>query len=204
MQSILVLGAGGHGKVVADILQCQGYIVLGLLDDDSTKWGMSQLGLPILSDIEGYRNYPGSGLVMGIGANRIRRAIVERLGECVNPLWQPAIHPRATVASSAYIAPGSVVSAGAVINVDVRIDIHTIINTGATVDHDCVIEPYAHVAPGANLAGDVHVCEGALIGVGASVIPGCRIGKWATIGAGAVVVRDVPDNVIAKGVPARW
>ena len=201
---MLVLGAGGHGKVVADILLCRGLAVRGFLDDDPAIWGATRLGLPVLGAIESYAGYAPDGLVMGIGANHIRRQVAERLGAAATPLWRNAIHPQATVAASARLGRGVMIAAGAVVNPDSALGDHVIINTGATVDHDCTLGAYVHLAPGGHLAGGVRIGAGTLIGVGASVAPQRSVGEWATVGAGAVVVRDIPDRVIAKGVPARW
>ncbi len=201
---ILVLGAGGHGKVVADILMSQGLLVIGFLDDDPTFWGQIRLDLPVLGAIDTYASYTPDGLVMGVGDNKTRRRVVERLGAQASPLWMQAVHPRAIVARSVRLGQDVVIAAGAVINPDAAVGDHVIVNTGATVDHDCIVDDYAHIAPGAHLSGDVRVGEGVLVGIGGSVAPGKSIGDWAVVGAGAVVVRDVPGGVTAIGVPARW
>ena len=204
MSGLLIVGAGGHARVVADILLCRGLPVLGYVDDDPASWGSVRLGLPVLGSVEAWAEHAPGGLVMGIGDNAARRAVVGRLGERAGELWRSAVHPDATVAASARLGRGVVIAARAVVNPDALIGDHAIINTGATVDHDCRLGAYCHVAPGANLAGGVEVGEGALIGVGAAVIPYLSVGRWATVGAGAVVVRDVPDGVTATGAPARW
>ena len=204
MSGLLVLGAGGHGKVVADILQCAGFTVTGFLDDDPERWDTSCLGLPVLGAIDTYADHDPDGLVLGVGSNRARQLIVDRLGAQADPLWINAIHPRAIIADSVHFKRGIAVMAGAIINPDTVISDHVIINTGATVDHDCIIGDYVHIAPGVHLAGGVKIGEGTFIGIGAAVIPYLSIGKWVTVGAGAAVVHAVPDGVTAKGVPARW
>jgi sugar O-acyltransferase (sialic acid O-acetyltransferase NeuD family) len=201
---VLVIGAGGHAKVVADILESYGIPVLGFLDDDSRLWGEKWHGLSVLGGIDLYAHYQPAGLVLGIGSNEVRQQIAQRLGADAHSLWRCAIHPRAVVAPSAALGQGVVIAAGAIINPDVVLADHIIVNTAASVDHDCVIESFVHIAPGAHLAGNVHVGEGTLIGIGASVIPGKKIGRWSCIAAGAVVTRDIPDSTIAKGIPARW
>jgi len=203
MSGILIIGAGGHGKVVADILLRQSMPVRGFLDDDPTTWGTLRLGLPVLGPIDTFSDYSPEGLAMGIGSNALRQDVVKRLGTLAQELWQSAIHPRAILAPSAKIGRGTVIAAGAIVNPDAVVGEHVIINTGATVDHDCRIGDFAHIAPGVHLAGGVRVGEGSLVGIGGSVIPGCNIGQWTTIGAGAVVVDDIPSHSVAVGVPAR-
>jgi sugar O-acyltransferase (sialic acid O-acetyltransferase NeuD family) len=204
MSGILILGAGGHAKVVADILTCQGRYVIGFLDDDPALWGSSSLGLPILGGTQAYVDYAPDGLVIGIGRNQRRQAVVERLGPDADRLWVNAVHPGAIIASSVRLGKGVAVMAGAIINPEAVIGDHAIINTGATVDHDCQIGAFCHIAPGTHLAGNVRIGEGAIVGIGSSAIPGCVVGDWSVIGAGAVIVRDIPGGVTAKGVPARW
>jgi sugar O-acyltransferase (sialic acid O-acetyltransferase NeuD family) len=204
--SVIILGAGGHAKVVADILELNGMEIAGYLDDDERLHGECLLGYPVLGSIARLDELTPTGLVVGVGSNEVRKRIVERVGPRAAPLWINAIHPRATVAASAEraLGRGVMIAAQAVVNPDARIGDHAIVNTGATVDHDCELGHYVHITPGAHLAGNVTVGEGALLGVGTNVIQGMRVGEWAVVGAGSVVVRDVPAHVTAKGVPARW
>jgi len=203
MSGVLILGAGGHAKVIADILCCQGTPVLGFLDDNPAMWGATRLGLPVLGGIATYREYVPSGVILGIGDIAARRAVVERLGVCARDLWCNAIHPHATIAHSARLGRGVAVMARGVVNPDAILGDHSVVNTGATVDHDCVIGAYAHIGPGAHLAGGIRIGVGALIGVGANITPWLTIGDDAVVGAGSVVVGDVPAYVTVKGVPAR-
>ncbi|MGI8858451.1 MAG: acetyltransferase [Thermomicrobiales bacterium] len=203
MRGILVLGAGGHGKVVADILGCAGEPVLGFLDDDPATWGTTRLGLPVLGGIATYREHMPGGLVLGMGDSAARIAIVEHLGQHARGLWRNAIHPRAIVARSVRIGSGVAVMAGAVVNPDTVLGDHSVINTGATVDHDCIIGAYAHIGPGAHLAGGVRVGRAAFVGIGASVTQCLSIGDGAVVGAGSVVIDAVPAHVTVKGIPAR-
>lgn len=203
MSRILVLGAGGHGKVVADIILASGQDVLGFLDDDPEKHGTHILGRQVLGRIENFTQFEPSGLITGVGDNPTRRAIVERLNTDIHLLWIKAIHPCAVVSSFAEISPGTAIMAGAVVNACAFIGHHAIVNTGATVDHDCHIGNYAHIAPGAKLAGGVTIGDRTLVGIGAVVAPYCAVGEDVVIGAGAVVVRDVPPGVTVVGVPAK-
>jgi sugar O-acyltransferase (sialic acid O-acetyltransferase NeuD family) len=201
---VLILGAGGHGKVVADILLLQNIKAVAFLDDNPDLWGKIYFGLPVLGSIKDFRKHNPRGLVVGIGANEIRKRVVEAIDDDAQSLWMNAIHPNVTLARSSLVGHGVVISSNAVVNPDVVLGNHIIINTAATVDHDCKIEDFAHVAPGAHLAGSIRVEEGVFIGVGASIIPNLTIGRWATIGAGAAVVSSIPAQVTAKGVPAKW
>lgn len=203
MTAYLIVGAGGHAKVVADILLSGGHQVAGFLDDQSDRWGTTWFGLPVLGGVDDWAEYKPEAMVLGIGDNDARRQIVQRLGQAAARLWQNAIHPRATLAGSVRLGHGLIVVAGAVVNPDVELGDHVIVNTGATIDHDCVVGAFAHVSPGVHLSGGVQVGEGAWLGVGSAVIPGRSIGAWSVVGAGAVVIRDIPANSVAVGVPAR-
>ena len=196
-RQVIVLGAGGHAKVVVSTLRAAGYEVLALYDRDPTKAGRELMGVRIRPQEE----VPRCGLaVIGIGGNGTRRRLAEEL-----PLleWLTLVHPAAWVDPGVKLGPGTVVFAGAVVQPDTVIGSHVIVNTGATIDHDCVVGDFAHLAPGVHLAGDVHVGAGSFLGVGAVTIPGTRIGSWTTVGAGGVVVRNLPDGVKAVGVPAK-
>lgn len=192
---IVVIGAGGHAKVLISTLAARGFSIEAVLDDDDTKRDMDAQGSRV-SRIEMERG--GSGII-GIGDNAQRREKARAL----NFEWRTVVHPSAYVHPSARLGRGTVVFAGAVVQPDAVIGDHVIVNTGATIDHDCVIGDYAHLAPGVRLAGSVHVGEGAFLGIGSAVIPGVRIGCWSTLGAGAVATRDLADGVVAVGVPAR-
>lgn len=204
MSGVIIIGAGGHAKVVADILRAQGIHVLGYLDDNMSLHGQQRLGLPVLGSVDNYRDFNTDGLVIGIGSNAVRRSLAKRLSDVPSSLWINAVHPQAVVAPSVQLGVGVVIAAGAVVNPDVVIGDHVIINTGATVDHDCIIGCCAHIGPGVRLAGNVQIDDECFIGIGAVAIPGCHIGAGAVVGAGSVVISDIPAGVTAKGVPAHW
>lgn len=199
MSAIIVLGAGGHAKVVISTLRAMGHTVTALFDDAPHLKGVDVMGVRVEGAIREAAKFRADGAVIGIGNARVRKRIADGL-----PLsWITAVHPGAMVDASARIGPGSVVCAGAVIQPDVEIGAHVIVNSGANLDHDCWIADYVHLAPGVSLAGQVAVGQGTMIGIGASVIQCRSIGAWSMIGAGAAVVQDLPDQVLAMGVPAK-
>jgi acetyltransferase EpsM len=204
MSNCLIIGAGGHAKVVAEILIARGHRILGFLDDDTDIWGEQRLGLPVLGGIDDWRDHDPDGLALGIGDNRARREIVERLGDAADGRFIQAISPRSGISPSASIGRGAVVVSGVTVNAEARVGDFAILNSNCSVGHDCVVGDFAQVAPGCNLAGGAVIGSGAAIYIGAVVGPRVRVGAWSTCAAGAVVVRDIPDGVHARGVPARW
>jgi sugar O-acyltransferase (sialic acid O-acetyltransferase NeuD family) len=203
MKRILIIGAGGHSKVVADVLQHAGHTVLGFLDEDDARWGSLHFGLPIFGHPQGFAQHAPDGLIIGVGANQARQKIAQSMPIAAHPLWISAVHPKAIFGGGVAVGKGTVIMANVVLNPDTVIGDHCIINTAASIDHDCHVQDFAHIAPGVRLAGHVHVGQGAFIGIGACAIPQRTIGAWAVVGAGAVIIKDIPDGVTAKGAPAR-
>jgi UDP-perosamine 4-acetyltransferase len=197
-EPVVVIGAGGHGKVVVSTLLAAGVRVPCVLDDEEEKWGSEIFGVPVRGPVSNGVEFGRVG-VLGIGRNEERK----RFAEALNLDWATVIHPHAWVHPSVRLGEGSVVFAGAIIQPDTVIGRHVIVNTGALIDHDCEIGDYAHVAPGVQLAGGVKLSEGVFFGIGSCAIPGVHVGERTTVGAGAAVVDDLPSDVIAVGVPAR-
>ena len=203
--NVIVFGAGGHGKVVADILLAGGIEILGFVDDDPTRQGTTVLGKLVLGNSEWLRARAADervSLALGIGANAARARIAGRARKWGATLLT-AIHPRATVSPSARIGAGTAIMAGACVNPDATLGEGVIVNTGAIVEHDCVLGDWSHLSPRAALGGAARVGSGAHLGVGAILLPGVCVGERSVVGAGAVVVRDLLSDVVAWGVPAR-
>lgn len=198
--SVVVYGAGGHGRVVADVALAQGLEVLGFIDDQKAP-GTEMDGLRVLG---GRDELVASGhrVALGIGDNEARERIAVWLDARGVPLVT-VIHPSAVISRWASVGAGTVVFPGAVINTGAAIGRGAIVNTGAVIEHDCVLGDFAHISPNATLAGGVRVGCSAHVGAGACVLPGRTIGDRAIVGAGAVVNRDVPANTVVAGVPAR-
>jgi sugar O-acyltransferase (sialic acid O-acetyltransferase NeuD family) len=204
---VMVLGAGGHGQVVADILlrahgsgaNCK---PIGFLDDDRTLTGKAVVGLPVLGTIAQLDEFDHDAVIVAIGDNCTRARIFEsvraRGEQIVN-----AVHPAAVLTPDMHLGEGVMICAGVVVNTGTVIGDNVILNTGCTVDHHNHIGNHAHIAPGVHLGGDVTIGEGTLIGIGAIVIPQRTVGAWSVIGAGSVVTKDIPPYATAAGAPAR-
>lgn len=199
MREIIIIGASGHGKVVADIIEKAGDRAAGYLDDNEAL-GDAFFGLPILGTVDDYIRYMQYEFIVAIGNAAVRESIVNKLA---GVKWYTAIHPTAVIARRGVkIGEGSVIMANAVINAGAGIGRHCIINTSAVVEHDNIIEDYVHVSVGAKLAGTVHVGKSAWIGIGAVVSNNLSICADCMIGAGCVVVKNIEQPGTYVGVPA--
>lgn len=199
--SIAILGAGGHAKVVISAIIEAGMSVYAIFDDDEKKWGKQILGIPIMGPLELIKQKKIKKAVIAIGDNSVRKEIAEQLnGYCE---WITVIHPHSYIHPSVKLGEGTVVFAGAIIQPETEIGMHTIVNTGATIDHDCKIGNYVHIAPGVHLAGNVSIREGTFLGIGSSVINNLAIGEWVIVSAGGIVIKDIPSFSKIAGVPAK-
>lgn len=201
MSDVVVYGAGGHAKVVCDVLQCAGRTVLGFIDDAPERHGSTVLGLPVLGG-SAWLDPAKHDVALGIGDNAVRSKVY---AACVarGLAVVTAVHPMAAVAQSARLGTGTVVMAFAVVNPDAVVGNGVIVNTAAVVEHDVVVGEFAHLSPNAAMGGAARLGARAHLGLGAIVLPGVSVGDDAIVGGGAVVARDVPPSVVAYGVPAR-
>jgi len=203
---VIIIGAGGHGRVVLDILRTAGdHNPVGFLDADPSLIGEQIFGLSVLGTLEmlaELRQKGVGGAIVAIGNNGHRLANAKLAVQSGLELVS-AVHPRAVISATAKLGTNLVVAAGAVVGANVHLADSVIVNTAAVVDHDCQIGQGVHIAPGSLLAGWVQVSPRVLIGMGACVIQSLKIGERAVVGAGAVVIRDVPAHATVVGVPAR-
>jgi UDP-N-acetylbacillosamine N-acetyltransferase len=207
LDKVVVWGTSGHASVVTDILELQNkYHIHGYLDDIYIdRHGTLFCGKKILGGKEQLDILRQSGvehIILGFGNNEARMLLAKKVEDMGFTLIS-AIHPTSVIANTATIKEGSVICANSVINPNSVIGRNVIINTSASVDHDCLIEDGVHICPGVLIAGKVTIHRGAWIGIGATVIENISVGKGSIIGAGSVVVHDIPEGVIAHGVPAR-
>lgn len=203
MNRLAILGASGHGKVVADTAECCGWQSVEFFDDawpglqENDAWSVVGNTTALMGRLADF-----DGVLIGIGNNRIRQAKLLEL-QAAGARVVTLVHPAASVSRYAVIGEGTVVFAGAVVNAGTRINAGGILNTGSSIDHDCVLGYAVHISPGARLAGGVQVGDLSWIGIGASVCQQIQIGQQVMVGAGAAVICDVPNDVTVAGVPAK-
>lgn len=203
MEDIVVFGAGGHAKVVLDIIEkAQLYSVkyIYVLDPDGKD---EFFGYPLACQADLVNLGIFKGLV-AIGDNWRRSQVVKAVIDmCPNFEFVSAIHPSAQIGREVEIVPGAVIMAGAVINSGTELEGYTIVNTAASVDHDCRVKKFASINPGAVLGGGVRIGAFSAIGIGATVLQGVSVGEHTVVGAGSVVTRLIPDHVVAYGTPCK-
>ncbi len=206
MKRVLIIGAGGHAQVVADILmraRDAGSPIepLGYLDDRPDLQDRMLLGLPVFGNLAALAEIPHDALIVAIGDNAVRARL---FGELTARGEQMIVakHPSAVVAPDVSIGLGTMICANAVVNPGSVVGNNVILNTACSVDHHSCIGDDVHIAPGVHMGGEVQVGQGALVGIGATVMPRRQVGAWSIVGAGSLVSRDVPNHAVVTGVPA--
>ena len=203
MKRLAILGASGHGKVVADAAELSGWDEVVFFDDawpditHNAVWPVRGSTADLLAVLDSF-----AGVAIAIGNNVIRYEKLQLLRE-QGAFLPVIIHPHAVISRYATIGEGSVVCAGVVVNADACIGAAAILNTGCSVDHDCLLADAVHISPGARLAGGAKVGLCAWIGIGAVVRQLLTVGAYSVVGAAAAVVMDVPEHATVVGVPAK-
>jgi acetyltransferase EpsM len=203
--NVIVIGHGGHSKVVSDIIRTtNGLQIIGYLDNkyESIQVLNNLFFGPISAATQLKEEYKNVKFVMAIGDNKARKLVVEELGISIKN-FLTLVHPSASISPSAKIGYGTVVMPQVVINADVVIGNHCIINSGSVVEHDSLLNDFVHLCPNSTVAGTVEMHEGSCLGSGSTIIPNRRIGEWTMIGAGSTVIDHLPANCIAVGTPAK-
>jgi sugar O-acyltransferase (sialic acid O-acetyltransferase NeuD family) len=208
MKRVVIIGAGGHGREIAEILRHQSQqhnnlSLLGFIDDNCRLHQKVLNGLPVLGGWAWFEGVDRNevAVICAVGSPRVCQRLAQRAGE-IGLAFVNAISPLACVSPYARVGEGVAMYPNTVANTDSLLSDHCIVNVGATISHDTRVGRYSNINPGARLAGNVTIGEGCYIGMGANIIQGISVGDWTIVGAGAVVIRDLPANVTAVGVPA--
>jgi sugar O-acyltransferase (sialic acid O-acetyltransferase NeuD family) len=204
---VIVIGGGGHAKVLIDALRLKGIKIIGITEVAPDLIGKQILGITVIGNDEVITAYKSTDLelVNGIGSIGLplkRKFLFEKFKN-LEFVFTSVIHPSAVVASDVFIGEGTQIMAGVVVQTGSKIGCNSIINTKVSVDHDCIIGDHVHLAPGVTLSGDVKVGNGAHVGIGVNIIQGVKVGRSAIVGAGALVLDDVSDEAVVIGVPAK-
>lgn len=194
MEKLIILGAGGHGFVIADVASQLGYNVL-LWDDNILENNQTYKIEQRRSEIP-----DNSKLIIGIGNNKTREIISKQYPQ---KNYFTLIHPQTIISKNIKIGFGSTVMPGVIINNGSKIGEHCIINTGSIIEHDCTIKNYVHISPNSTLCGNVRIGNGTWVGAGSTIIQGIKIGENVTIGAGTVVIENIPNNATVVGNPGK-
>ncbi len=201
LSKIFIFGAGGHARVILDLLICSGAEVAGFVDDTPSRSVLD--GLPVFEARDpAWLGLVDFRFVVAIGDNSIRALVFDRVKK-LGGIPITVFHPNAIVSKNAKIGPGTVAMAGVIVNRGAEVGANCILNTGCSVDHDCRLGDHVHLCPGVRLAGNVSIGSHTMLGTGCCVIPGRNIGSGTLVGAGAVVIRDLPGSCCAYGNPAR-
>ncbi len=204
---VIILGAGGHAKVLISTLLLLRRKILGITEVDKQKYGGHLFGIPMIGDDEAILKYKSDEIELanGIGSVDLPKSRMEIYQKCKEQGYKFAsiIHPSAVIMNGVQLGEGVQIMAGAIIQIGCRIGDNTIINTGAVVDHDCQIGDHVHIGPGVVISGGVQISTMVHVGTSATIIQGIKIGHESIIGAGSVIINDIPSHVKVAGVPAK-
>lgn len=202
-KKLIIIGSGGHGRVVADCAEQTGIYQTIMFLDDCFPDRKKNYHWPIIGVADNFQQYISDcDFIVAFGNNRLRYKFLKKL-QAVQASIVSIIHPSATVSPHTSIEKGVVIFANAVVNIGSEVSLGSIINTGATVDHDCSIKECVHISPGVNIAGGVNIGKFSWVGIGSTVIEGITLAENTQAGAGAVITESTKDNSLYLGVPAK-
>ena len=207
MKKVVIIGAGGFGREVIEIFKDQNRLqkqweILGFIDENSALSGKIINNFSVLGGLDWFENNRDVGCVIAIGDPKTKKRIADFL-EKKDVLFYNAIHPSVIISEFVNLGNDVIICAGSILTVNILIKNHVILNLNNTVGHDSVIEDYCSIMPGVSINGENHIGNGVYIGTGATFIQKVQVGEWSIIGAGAVVIEDIPDHVVAVGIPAK-
>lgn len=208
MKNLYIIGAGGFGREVAWLVERINvinptWVLQGFIDDNQELWGTEIDGYPVMGGIAWLASQEESWCVCAVGAARTRKKIIEKASEYSNIHFATLVDPTVQMSRRIEIGEGTIICAGCILTVDIKIGKHVIVNLDCTVGHDAVISDYVTLYPSVNVSGITEIGACAELGTGMQIIQGKSVGNGSIIGAGAVVVRDIPDNCVAVGSPAK-
>jgi len=221
IEPIVIIGSGGFAREVLMLIRQLNkyniennntplYKIIGFIDNDKNKWNTLINNLPVLGDEEWLLNYNKRekkilNAALGVGQPFLKRKIVSNLGE--NVKWPNLIHPSAIISIDEQdgnkMGVGNIITANNILTCNINIGNYIMLNLACTIGHETVIDDYVVISPGANISGNVHLHEGVYVGTGAKILEKITVGKWSTIGGAALVNKDIDDNSVAVGVPAK-
>lgn len=204
MANIFIYGAGGHAKVIIDIIEQAGIEkIVGLVDDTGST--DSLINYPVFNDFSSLIEQGVTAGIVAIGDNWKRSKIVDKIVEkCKNFKFITAIHPTVNQAKDVFIGAGTVVMAGCTLNPCIKVGRHCIVNTHSSIDHDCTVNDFSSIAPGVTLGGNVTIGEFTAVGLGTSIIQKIEIGPHSVLGAGSIVIKNIPSDCVAYGNPCQF
>lgn len=207
MKSLIIIGGGGHAKVLIDSIKLSGFNIIGITDSDKSKHNLFLIDIPCLGGDHVILNYSPAEVMLvnglGFSTNELKRHAVYDFYKNKGYSFASIIHPKTYIAQGVTLNEGVQVMVGAIIQIGCSIGANSIINTGAVIDHDCLVGENVHIGPGVTIAGGVKIGNSVFIGCGATLIHSLTVGECSTIGAGSVVIRDVLPKVTVVGIPAR-
>lgn len=207
MKDLIIIGAGGFGREVAWLVERINRVsptwrLLGFLDDTPELQGKALHGYPVLGKTEALPLYNTAYFVCAIGSSRARKSVIDRLSP-LSPRFATLIDPSVILSDRVEIGEGSLICAGSVLTVDISIGRHCVVSVGSTLGHDAVLRDFVTLYPAVNISGKTLIGLGAELGTGTQMIQGKTIGQGSIVGAGSVIIRDIPENCTAVGVPAK-